>query len=71
MSGWRSADEQRGQPAGRAVAACLLLVAGIGAGSLGGYEFAQNRAAHAAARRRYRGPRRRSQCATAAGRGPA
>ena len=31
------------------VAACLLLVAGIGAGSLGGYEFAQNRAAHAAA----------------------
>jgi len=31
------------------VAACLLLVAGIGAGSLGGYEFAENRAAHAAA----------------------
>jgi len=31
------------------VAACLLLVAGIGAGSLGGYEFAQNRAAHVAA----------------------
>ena len=31
------------------VAAALLLVAGIGAGSLGGYEFAQNRAAHAAA----------------------
>ena len=31
------------------VAACLLLVAGIGAGSLGGYEFAQNRAAHASA----------------------
>jgi hypothetical protein len=30
------------------VAACLLLVAGIGAGSLGGYEFAQNRTAHAA-----------------------
>ena len=30
------------------VAACLLLVAGAGAGSLGGYEFAQNRAAHAA-----------------------
>ena len=30
------------------VAACLLLVAGIGAGSLGGFEFAQNRAAHAA-----------------------
>jgi anti-sigma factor RsiW len=30
------------------VAACLLLVAGIGAGSLGGYEFAENRAAHAA-----------------------
>ena len=30
-------------------AACLLLVAGIGAGSLGGYEFAQSRAAHAAA----------------------
>lgn len=29
-------------------AACLLLVAGIGAGSLGGYEFAQGRAAHAA-----------------------
>ncbi|HEY1159282.1 MAG TPA: zf-HC2 domain-containing protein [Terracidiphilus sp.] len=31
------------------VAACLLLVVGAGAGSLGGYEFAQNRAAHAAA----------------------
>lgn len=31
------------------VAACLLLAAGIGAGSLGGYEFAQNRAARAAA----------------------
>jgi len=31
------------------VAACLLLVAGAGAGTLGGYEFAQNRAAHAAA----------------------
>jgi len=31
------------------VAACLLLVAGAGAGCLGGYEFAQNRAAHAAA----------------------
>jgi hypothetical protein len=31
------------------IAACLLLVAGIGAGSLGGYEFAQNRAAHLAA----------------------
>jgi anti-sigma factor RsiW len=31
------------------IAACLLLVAGIGAGSLGGYEYAQNRAAHAAA----------------------
>jgi hypothetical protein len=30
-------------------AAALLLVAGIGAGSLGGYEFAQGRAAHAAA----------------------
>jgi len=30
-------------------AACLLLVAGIGAGSLGGYEFAQSHAAHAAA----------------------
>jgi hypothetical protein len=30
------------------VAVGLLLVAGIGAGSLGGYEFAQNRAAHAA-----------------------
>ncbi len=30
------------------VAAGLLLVAGIGAGSLGGYEFAANRAAHAA-----------------------
>jgi hypothetical protein len=29
-------------------AAVLLLVAGIGAGSLGGYEFAQTRAAHAA-----------------------
>ena len=34
------------------VAACLLLVAGIGAGSLGGYEFAQYRAAHAARQRR-------------------
>ena len=32
------------------VAACLLLVVGAGAGSLGGYEFAQGRAAHAAAR---------------------
>jgi anti-sigma factor RsiW len=31
------------------VAACLLLIAGIGAGSLGGYQFAQNRAAHAEA----------------------
>ena len=31
------------------VAACLLLVAGAGAGSLGGYEIAQNRAAHTAA----------------------
>jgi anti-sigma factor RsiW len=31
------------------IAACLLLVAGGGAGTLGGYEFAQNRAAHAAA----------------------
>ena len=30
-------------------AAALLLVAGIGAGSLGGYQFAQGRAAHAAA----------------------
>jgi hypothetical protein len=30
------------------VAASLLLVAGLGAGSLGGYEFAQNRAAHTA-----------------------
>jgi anti-sigma factor RsiW len=30
------------------VAACLLLVAGAGAGSLGGYEMAQNRAAHVA-----------------------
>jgi anti-sigma factor RsiW len=30
------------------VAAGLLLVAGLGAGSLGGYEFAANRAAHAA-----------------------
>jgi hypothetical protein len=31
------------------VAAGLLLIAGIGAGSLGGYEFAQNRTAHAVA----------------------
>jgi hypothetical protein len=31
------------------VAACLLLLAGAGAGILGGYQFAQNRAAHAAA----------------------
>lgn len=30
------------------VAACLLLVAGLGAGSLGGFEFSQNRTAHAA-----------------------
>ncbi|MGB8030698.1 MAG: HEAT repeat domain-containing protein [Terracidiphilus sp.] len=30
------------------VAALLLLVAGAGAGTLGGYEYAQNRAAHAA-----------------------
>src|SRR5580658_2525941 len=28
------------------VAACLLLIAGMGAGTLGGYEFAQSRAAH-------------------------
>jgi hypothetical protein len=32
------------------VAAALLLIAGMGAGSLGGYEFAQAHAAHAAAR---------------------
>jgi hypothetical protein len=32
------------------VAASLLLVAGIGAGSVGGFEFAQARAAHAAGR---------------------
>src|SRR5208283_4881055 len=31
------------------VAVCLLLVVGAGAGCLGGYEFAQNRAAHTAA----------------------
>jgi hypothetical protein len=31
------------------VAACLLLVVGAGAGILGGYEYAQGRAAHAAA----------------------
>lgn len=31
------------------VAVCLLLAAGAGAGSLGGYELAQSRAAHAAA----------------------
>ncbi len=31
------------------LAACLLLVAGLGAGGLGGFEFSQNRAAHAAA----------------------
>jgi hypothetical protein len=31
------------------VAACLLLMAGAGAGTLGGFEMAQNRAAHAAA----------------------
>ena len=30
------------------LAACLLLVAGLGAGGLGGFEFAQNRTAHAA-----------------------
>jgi len=30
------------------VAACLLLIAGVGAGSLGGFEYAQSRAAHAA-----------------------
>jgi hypothetical protein len=30
------------------VAACLLLVAGAGAGCLGGYEYAQNRVAHTA-----------------------
>jgi len=34
---------------GAPIAVGLMLVAGIGAGSLGGYEFAQNRAAHAAA----------------------
>jgi len=32
------------------VAACLLLIVGAGAGTLGGYEFAQGRAAHAALR---------------------
>jgi anti-sigma factor RsiW len=32
------------------VAACLLVVAGLGAGSIGGFEFAQGRAAHAAVR---------------------
>jgi hypothetical protein len=31
------------------IAACLLLVAGAGAGCLGGYQYAQNRAAHRAA----------------------
>ena len=31
------------------LAAALLLAAGLGAGAVGGYEFAQNRAAHAAA----------------------
>jgi len=31
------------------VAACLLLVVGAGAGTLGGYEYAQNREAHVAA----------------------
>jgi hypothetical protein len=31
------------------MAACLLLLAGVGAGCLGGYQFAQNRAAHTAA----------------------
>jgi hypothetical protein len=35
---------------GAPVAACLLLVAGIGAGGIGGFEFAQGRAAHAAVR---------------------
>src|SRR5579863_2108386 len=30
------------------VAACLLLIAGMGAGTLGGYEFAQGRVAHKA-----------------------
>jgi anti-sigma factor RsiW len=30
------------------LAACLLLVAGLGAGGLGGFEFSQNRAAHTA-----------------------
>jgi anti-sigma factor RsiW len=34
---------------GAPIAAGLLLIAGIGAGTLGGYEFAQNRAAHVAA----------------------
>jgi hypothetical protein len=32
------------------VAACLLLVVGAGAGTLGGYEFAEGRAAHVAGR---------------------
>ena len=36
------------------VAALLLLVAGAGAGVLGGYEFAQNRAARVADRKRPR-----------------
>jgi anti-sigma factor RsiW len=34
------------------VAACLLLVVGAGAGTLGGYEYAQGRAAHVAGRAR-------------------
>jgi anti-sigma factor RsiW len=34
------------------VAACLLLIVGAGAGTLGGYEYAQGRAAHVAGRAR-------------------
>jgi hypothetical protein len=38
------------------VAACLLLVAGMGAGVVGGYEFAQGRAMHAALAARAQAP---------------
>jgi hypothetical protein len=46
------------------VRCCLLLVAGPGAGCLGGYQFAQNRAAHCAAPPR---PLPSDPCMTAGG----
>jgi hypothetical protein len=51
------------------VAAMLLLIVGAGAGSLGGYEYAQGRAAHAAAKEQLAGVQ--SQSASTQGQTPA